>query len=357
LNNDSQSNREFRILDAALDSDYAEWEKIWAAWPDREVHAHPGYVRLFAGEEDSALCAIQGTDGSAILYPFLKRSIPPEILPTAEGKPFCDITSPYGYGGAVAWGANDATSIDVFWKAFDAWAAKQRVVSEFVRFSLFDSTLISYPGKTRVTQDNVVRDLLLTVEELWMDFDHKVRKNVKKALRNNVSVIVDEDAARFEDFYKIYEATMDRREAGESYYFPRAFFESIHRDLPGQFAYFHAVVDGVTVSTELVLVSAVTAYSFLGGTTSDYFDLRPNDLLKHEIMLWAKGRGKKFFVLGGGFGGNDGIYRYKLAFAPSGNRPFSVGSRILDTGGYASLVEAAELRGPLTDNYFPRYRG
>lgn len=357
MNKKAQQDIQFRVLDASIEADYAEWEKIWKAWPAREVHAHPGYVRLFGGDGVSTLCAIQGSDEEAVLFPFLLRQIPSEL--TTEGATEClyDISSPYGYGGAVGWSTEGARPAVAFWSAFDAWAAEHHVVSEFIRFSLFDTSLVPYPGVVEVKQDNVVRDLRMSVDELWMDFDHKVRKNVKKALRSNVTVVADEVATYFEDFYRIYESTMDRRNAGGAYYFPREFFESIHRDLVGQFVYFHAIVGGVVISTELVLVSAESVYSFLGGTTSDYFELRPNDLLKHEVMLWAKDRGMKFFVLGGGFGGNDGIYRYKLAFAPNGSRPFSIGTRILDQQDYDSLVRAAEVRGPVVEDYFPKYRG
>src|ERR1035438_1807073 len=119
---------------------------------------------------------------------------------------------------------------------------------------------------------------------------------------------------------------MDRRNAGEAYYFPREYFERIHADLKGQFAYFHALIGGAVVSTELVLVSAQRVYSFLGGTDAAWFHVRPNDLLKVEIMNWARSAGKTEFVLGGGYARGDGIYRYKLSFAPSGSVPFSIGS-------------------------------
>jgi hypothetical protein len=341
----------FRVLDAAVEADRAVWIALWERWPSREVFAHPAYVDLFA-TEGSARCAVFEHGDATVLYPFVLRDVPG----ADDAAPARDTTTPYGYGGAVVFGRVDSGGAADFWEHYDAWAHENSVVSEFVRFSLNAQALLPYPGDVVYKQDNVVRDLTCSAEELWMDFDHKVRKNVKKAVRSGVEVVVDLDGSRFEDFYRIYQSTMDRRDADSGYYFPIEFFEAIHEGLHGQFAYFHAIVDDRVVSTELVLVSATTLYSFLGGTLSDSFDLRPNDMLKHEVMLWGMKTGKSDFVLGGGFEPGDGIYRYKKAFAPGGARPFSVGTRVIDSRRYAELSDASPAKAT-DDAYFPAYRG
>jgi lipid II:glycine glycyltransferase (peptidoglycan interpeptide bridge formation enzyme) len=113
------------------------------------------------------------------------------------------------------------------------------------------------------------------------------------------------------------------------------------------------------VSTELVLISAENVYSFLGGTDSAHFEMRPNDLLKFEIMRWAKTAGKKNFVLGGGYTPNDGVFRYKQAFAPQGVVPFYVGQRILDPQSFERLVAERRRTAPYAGesmDFFPAYR-
>jgi Acetyltransferase (GNAT) domain len=108
------------------------------------------------------------------------------------------------------------------------------------------------------------------------------------------------------------------------------------------------------VSSELVLLSATGAYSFLGGTHSAAFDLRANDLLKWELILRLKRLGKRRFVLGGGYRADDGIFRYKRSFAPRGLAPFFVGRRILRPELYRELTERAG--GASDDAFFPAYR-
>jgi len=185
---------------------------------------------------------------------------------------------------------------------------------------------------------NVVVDLSLSKEALWTQAEHKVRKNVNKAMRNGVTITADDMGETIGSFLDIYRSTLDRRHAQESYYFSPAFFEKIHSCLRGSFVYVNAIHEGRTISTELVLVSAESVYSFLGGTYEDKFPLAPNDLLKFEIMKWGKRNNKRYFVIGGGYEPEDGIYRYKKSFSPDGSRPFFVGTRILDPVRYEVLV-------------------
>ena len=354
----------FSLLDANNEIERQAWIHYWEQWPEREIFAHPEYVRLYAGSGERALCAAASCDGSYILYPFLLRSLSEESYCDLSLRDSTDIVTPYGYGGPFRWGkAWNPEELSEFWKRFVAWVSQARVVSEVVRLSLFPDTLAEYAGDSHVVADNVVLKLR-SEKELWPEFEHKVRKNVNRARASGVTVDADETGHCLDNFMAIYTSTMDRRNAGQTYYFSREYFERIHQTLKGQFMYFFSRVGATVVSAELVLVSAERVYSFLGGTNADWFHVRPNDLLKMEIMNWAYSAGKKEFVMGGGYERGDGIYHYKLAFAPHGSVPFSIGSRIFDADAYQQLVacrrrfaasQAVEWH-PKPD-FFPAYRG
>ena len=325
-------------------ADSSDWLAHWSAWPEREVYAHPGYVSLYEDEATRALCAGWGSDEGSVLYPFLLRDLRREPF----GVNAADVITPYGYGGAFFWGADREAVTALFWPAFDGWAAEQPVVSEFVRLALFEDGLLPYPGEREQRLTNVVRDLEPSADELWMDCEHKVRKNVKKARRAEVRIEFDATGERLDDFLRLYLQTLERRDAAERYRFPREFFER----LPEQHVYVHALHGDDVVSSELVLLSEHNAYSFLGGTDSGAFERRPNDLLKWELILWLKEAGKRRFVLGGGYGESDGIFRYKRSFAPRGLFPFHVGRRVLQPEVYDELVARTGGDG----EFFPAYR-
>jgi hypothetical protein len=330
-------------------ADAPEWLEHWSSWRAREVWAHPGYAALYEDASTRALCAAWRSDDGCVLYPLLLRDLRGPFAIEAA-----DTITPYGYGGPFFWGASRDAASAGFWAAFDAWAAERRVVSEFVRFSLFEEELLPYPGEREQMLVNVVRDLDREADAIWMDFEHKVRKNVKKARRSGVRIEFDMQGARLDDFLRLYEHTLERRDAPERYRFSREFFEGIHARLAGRFVYAHALHDERVVSSELALVSERSVYSFLGGTLSGAYELRPNDLLKYELILWAKAAGKSRFVLGGGYESDDGIFRYKRSFAPHGLVPFRVGRRVLEPQLYRELTES--VGGPREAGYFPAYR-
>jgi len=87
-----------------------------------------------------------------------------------------------------------------------------------------------FDGEVVVDRPNIVRGLELMPEELWRDFEHKVRKNVNCARRSGLTAEIDLDGRRLEEFLAIYYATMERRGADGGYYFPREFFEAIDND-------------------------------------------------------------------------------------------------------------------------------
>jgi hypothetical protein len=354
----------FRVFGLNSPTDVVDWLAMWHSWPHREIFAHPEYVRLYSRNQSRGLCAAWKSDTIQVLYPFLLRDLANEPFSAGPRGALFDVTSAYGYAGPFVWGAGDRDYVArKFWTGFRCWALNNGVVCEFVRFSLFPDTMLPYPGETWTAAEHIIRSLDAEEPFLWMDFEHKVRKNVSKAIRSGIRIEMDLSSATLPDFLSVYEATLNRRQALDCYYFGRGFFEQMQDRLSGHFAYFHALVNGQVVSTELVLISERSVYSFLGGTRKEAFACRPNDLLKFEIIKWAKQRGKSHFVLGGGYQNEDGIYRYKCAFSPRGQASYLLGGQIFSGELYTELVGArqtfAAQRGEQWSprhGFFPAYR-
>jgi len=315
------------------------------------------YGKLYEDiEKGECSSFIYRTESGTARIIYIKRPVPWLV----DCNQFFDIITPYGYGGPVT--IEGDTTPELVKGFYDEWlkhCSREKIVSEFVRFHLFDNIEYRnvFPGELLYVSDNVVRYLEPSMEDLWMDFEHKVRKNVKKAQRNGLVVTTDDTGKHLDAFLDIYYGTMERNGAQAFYSFDRSFFQSIIDTLPGHYMFFHAWKDDVVVSTELVLFADEYVYSFLGGTIEEYFSLRPNDLLKYEIIRWCKETKHKAFILGGGYGGNDGIYRYKKSFAPGNDVSFYVGRIIHNHEVYNQLVCERKKNGEINANYFPLYRG
>lgn len=347
------SNINFQIFNHT--ENRSEWIKIWSSWKGKEVFAHPDFVALFCDINSTAYCAYLDNGDSKVLYPFILRSLKGADITKEE---FFDTTNAYGYGDIYTIGKQSDEVMEKFFQLYDAWATKNGVISEFIRFDLYSKCVGSYNGKSILNNSNVVVDLTLSNEQMWSNFRQKVRKNVNKARNSGVIIHHCEDASSLEAFLEIYYLTMDRRSASKGYYFTRDFFSTIVNKLKGSFIFFNAIIDDQIISTELVLVSDDKIYSFLGGTKEAFFEYRPNDLLKFEIINWAKSVGKTYFVLGGGYTKDDGIFKYKEAFAPEGIVDFYVGNKIFNQQKYDELVRLKEndINFDKESNFFPLYR-
>jgi hypothetical protein len=316
------------FLDAASPGSRKSWIELWESWPDREMMAHPAFVSLFARPGDGVVAAAARTPGGGILFPVIVRPFSLEPWGDADVKG-CDLTTAYAYGGPFAWGVTPAEG-HLFWKHVERWARGIGAATSFARLSLFPEILLPFDGKTLDRGPNVIRSLHGSDEEIWNQYESKVRRNVQRARREGVTFAADFKGERLDEFLAVYTSTMDRRDALDYYYFPRSLFETLVAELPGRFVFTHALAGGKVVSSDLMLLSERNAYYWLGGTLSEHFALRPNDLLKHETFMLCKSIGKSRVILGGGYKPDDGLIRYKRAFAPGSEAEFRIGVRTYD---------------------------
>ena len=344
----------------------SQWLSIWQR-TGHEPFAHPDYLHLFASEQEE-IQALYWQDQAGdyeILFPLIRRPLPEQLQHLAPN--WTDAVSPYGYGGPFA--TPDANiPWERFWQDVLNWMATERVLTLFVRASLFQtppSELALPPGRSFVPlhlNDNVVVDVRRHPDEQWGHYDHKVRKNVKKAQRGGLTVEVRPSYGSVSDFVDIYSSTMQRRSASGWYHFGQDFFQGFSDNLAEN----HIVAevrdaDGKLVSVELILKSQQFLYSFLGGTLQEAFAHAPNDLLKHAVIEYGYKNNLKGYVLGGGYQRNDGIFRYKRAFDSEGVSAFYgiqlvADQHLLGTLATAHHAQANKAEASVQADFFPAYR-
>jgi hypothetical protein len=348
-----------------FDLDSKGWNEAWDELPEfqRDVFASQSYYRAFSILDRSAgaLCAVFRNPCGIIVYPFFRRSLSEiEWLDAPEGTG--DLMTAYGYGGIYG-NTENRDLLDEFMRLFGERCREWRVVAELIRLNPLLGAHLHLSRHYRVQTGNrqVIVDLQRSDEEIWRSYRQNNRKNVNKALRSGVEVVAEDvGGPLFNDFLEIYRTTMLRRSAQEKFIFPQAFYDQLKTGLPRNSHMFYSVLEGTTVSVEMVLSSETAVYSFLGGTRDECFDVRPNNLLKHEIIKWARERGYRSFLLGGGPAGEDGIFEFKRSFAPEGVVDFHIASRIHDEGTYLKLMERCAAN-PITsvpeaERYLLRWR-
>lgn len=319
------------------------------------------YYEVFCGGLKHMICFVYQDGDVTILLPgYLKR-----ISIFSVDKEMFDFHTPYGYTGPFSEEPFSEEAIGVFWGKVVNWFKSNNVISCFIRFNLFGN-YDGCIGELHSTMLNVKGKIIEEVVQ-WNNFEHKVRKNVKRAIREGLTskiLFEDIDDKSLREFYDIYIKTMQRTNASEFFFYSFDSFKNFIENNKKLCALCNIYDGELAVSTELLLLSNNSVFSFLGGTLEEAFDKRPNDFLKYEVINWARQEQFDFYVLGGGYGYEDGIFKYKKAFFPSDVVEYFTGRLIIDEKVYGELLDVVnngrskrgmKMLDRKVETYFPLY--
>ncbi|MCL5244795.1 NeuD/PglB/VioB family sugar acetyltransferase [Cellulophaga sp. 20_2_10] len=324
-------------------------------WCDNVYYSYE-YLKYYENSTDELRYFLLTEDGiPATIMPFYIRKI--------DGiENYKDVITPYGYGGPLCKDCSKTKILNHFWSMVDGWYYKNNIVSEFVRFNL-NGNHVNYTGELSATLRNVKGTVKENDEDQWNAFSTKVRNNYRKAESHELTFKIwegkDITDSVITAFHDVYIETMERNHASAIYFFPKQYFESIIYTNRDNFAIAISYKDGIAVSVELIIINNSTLYAFLGGTRAAYFECRPNDFLRVEILKWAVQQEKKSYILGGGLKDDDGLYKSKKVFFPKDDDViFYTGRKIINKEIYDSLSEPTVSATACDEvcNYFPTYR-
>jgi hypothetical protein len=337
-----------------------EWSNLLDSLPieQQDIYYTPEYYELYENKGDGeAKCFVFERNDDIALYPFLLNSV--NDLGYELDDEYFDIQGAYGYNGVVSSSSSQLFRVD-FSHSFIKYCHENKIIAEFTRFNpILKNQVFSQYLSVNKMNNNIIVDLTYSEDDIWNNlYEHSVRKNVRKALRNELTIKIYQNNELSEslqnDFKDIYYATLKRNNADNYYYFDDDYFINFIKNINNNGIFCFTIKNDIPISCELVTYRNNHAYSFLGGTLSEYYPYRPNDLLKHEIILYLKNIGVKYFCLGGGQG-NDGIYKYKKSFSKLGETDFYTGSKIYDQETYDYLCKTWSDNLPVkSDNFSKR---
>ena len=340
-----------RIIDIA---EAPLWDDIVRGFRKYDVYYLSGYVKAFQvhGDGIPQLLFYEEPDLKAI-YVYMKRTT------IVDG--YYDSITPYGYGGVLFEGNTSLTNINAFWVAYVNLMNELNIVDNFVRYHpvLANSILMNEVSDVMDLGKTIALDLS-SPDVIWENMISKNRNMIRKAEKNGVEIFHGRDIALFKDFIRIYNATMDKDNAADYYYFNDDFYRSIHEDLYDNYELFYAIYDGRIIAMSIILFANDQMHYHLSGSMIEYRNLAPTNLLLYKAALWGCERGFKTFHLGGGVGsGEDNLYRFKSAFNRNSDFRFSIGKQIFNLEKYCKLVEKRkkmDSRFNEGSNFFPLYR-
>ena len=331
-----------------------EWDEIVKTFSEWDVYYLSGYVKAFHIHGDGDPCLLYYEKPSIkAMYVYMKR-------PTAIDGVYDSVT-PYGYGGVLFEGDTSEKNLHSFWTEYLAAMEQEHIVDNFVRYHpVLKNAKPMKSISTVIDLGKTVAFDLASPDVIWENIISKNRNMIRKAEKNGIEICHGKDMNLFKDFRRIYNATMDKDNAEEYYYFGDAFYESIHNDLHENYEMFYAVLDGQIIAMSIMLFGNKQMHYHLSGSMMEYRNLAPSNLLLYKAALWGSENGFKTFHLGGGVGsGEDNLYKFKAAFNKNSDYQFSIGKHVFDQVRYDELVTIRKKSDPTFDessNFFPLYR-
>lgn len=331
-----------------------KWDEQVRTFANYDVYYLSGYVKAFMIHGDGVpqmFC--YSTEALRGIYVYMKRKT------AIEG--VYDSITPYGYGGFLIEGDTSEKNIRDLWKAYTNKMKEENIVDNFVRYHpiLANAELMQSVSNVIDLGKTVAFDLT-SPEVIWDNIISKNRNMIRKAEKNGIVIKHGQGLELFDEFIKIYNATMDKDNAEEYYYFKHEFYESIHDDLKNNYEMFWAEYEGKIIAMSIMLFANKQMHYHLSGSIMEYRNLAPSNLLLYKAAIWGCEQGFKTFHLGGGVGsGEDNLYKFKAAFNRKSDYQFSIAKMIFDQEKYDALVEERVARDPGFDResgFFPLYR-
>lgn len=330
------------------------WDNTVKSFSNYDVYYLSGYVKAFQIHGDGIpQLMFYEKNGLRAMYVYMKRNTKIDGL--------YDSISPYGYGGVLFEGDSTLENLHDFWNSYIEKMNDLNIVCNFVRYHpILNNALLMKEISNVIDLGKTIAFDLTSPDIIWENIISKNRNMIRKAEKNGIEIHHSKDYELFNDFIRIYNATMDKDEAIDYYYFGEEFYKSIHNDLYDNYEMFYAMYDGKIIAMSIILFANKQMHYHLSGSLMEFRNLAPSNLLLYKAALWGYEQGYKTFHLGGGVGsGEDNLYKFKAAFNKNSDYQFSIGKQIFNKEKYDELVNlriTEDSNFDINSSFFPLYR-
>ncbi|MDF2787340.1 MAG: hypothetical protein K0S80_438 [Neobacillus sp.] len=347
--------------------DVPKWEKKMNELSKKDVFYRLCYSKLYQeiGDGDPYLFFFENEQGQKLCYSFLKRKLNklPFLSEDLEGAALYDIITPsYGYGGPL-YDHADYPLIQQFRREFEDYCKEENIITEFIRFHplLQNQRYMENFLEVSYDRETVYVDLTKSQDELISDYHKNHKRNVTKAIKNNLEFRVfrgSQIEEQLKTFYEMYSETMDKLNASDYSYFSSDYLQNLVSGFED-----HSIMGAVfykdkMVAAALCMYDGGTLHYHLGCSKQKFLNLGTSIFMLHNIALWGKENGLQSFHLGGGHIGRDSLFQFKHRFNIKGTLDFYIGKKVHNPEIYKTLIgkwEEYYLK-PSNNYFFPAYR-
>ncbi|MFC4712850.1 GNAT family N-acetyltransferase [Planococcus dechangensis] len=331
-----------------------EWNQIVKTFAIQDVYYTYEYNEWNAEKENgnAKLVYFQNSLAS-VIYPFIIRKIDCNFTE----QPIYDITNAYGYGGPICIG--DPGGLKEFGTLFREYCKNMNIISEVVRLHplIDNASYLDIYCKLQYIRKTTAVDLTDSLQNIQQRYSPMTRRNIKKALSNHLQCrVVEKSDENIAMFLKLYNDTMCRKEASNSYYFNSSIIKKQLEDTGVSKSFLIFVYYGERVIAAVILLMTKRfAHYHLGASDKLFLSMRPNNLLFDFMVSFSKENGCETLHLGGGYQEDDSLFKYKTSFTNQNNYDYYLGTNIYDDALYEKLT-LLKNNSDSERNFFPLYR-
>lgn len=288
-----------KILDPFTDT---HWDEKILAYGNATIFHTTAWSRVLSetyGFSNCHLAETAGGGGISFVLPCMEvRSF--LTGPRGVSLPFTDFCEPLMAGGMSGESALDAIAAlgrERGWKYFELRGGQRLLGDCHPTLQFFSHTL----------------DLASSEDSILAGIKESKHRNIRKARREGVQVIIGVSAEMMESYYRIN--CLTRREHGLP---PQslAFFRNLHKYLIAQglgCVALARVRDQVVAGAVYLHFGGNALYKY-GASNRRFLSHRPNDLLMWEAIHWYRARGFRFLSFGRTELRHEGLRRFKMAW-------------------------------------------
>jgi hypothetical protein len=319
---------------------------LWRGWLDHyeriDVCHMPEYhqayeTRLTGGK---ALLWNYTSQGDYFSYPFMLAPVTLKFGNDTRPTGLYDISGVYGFSGPLA-STDNRDFLNEAWARFDQWAHEQKVISEFIRFSVFARNSIYAHPKCELQQNRPISisNVNTDTDKYFETLPSKTRNMIRRAQKEGFVAREVEIKKHLSTFRTLYEETMDRNSAPGFFAYDDDYYRKL-LSLPPNEIGLHAVFkEDKMVAAAIVLLQKQFAFYHLGASELASSRLGAGNLMLFEMITASAGKGVTFFNVGGGrsTAADDALFTFKKN---NGNAVdiFYIGKRVLQQDIYEDLA-------------------
>lgn len=313
------------------------------------IYLHPLWGKLQQEKERGKAEVFHfKSDSGEIIYPFISRKA--GIVNDVE---YVDIVTARGESGPIIFNLTKDTLIQEFDEAFDDYCRMNNIIAEYIRFDPWNTEIEKFSQIYNVKNHGYVYCHNLQEDFFKTQYSSKRRNQIRKAINSGVTLELEADWSKIDQFLELYQFTVDKYSIGSYYLLDKDFLKQYQSCLGKGAKLGFAYINDTPIAGGIFLNGGDVFHYHFSASHPAFTELNAISYLLMEEGKIGANEGCLLMDLGGATPGS-GLEKFKRSLVKeNGIIQCFTGTKIRNKEVYDLLVLQS---GGARKGYFPEYR-